>query len=580
LPEIRAGRYELLAKLATGGMGEVFVARQTGSGEYAALHFEKRIALKLMLPHMHADPELVHMFMDEARLAARMSHPNIIPIFDLGEADGRFYIAMQLVEGVSLSRLLRLCRVGGVLPPLPMVRLIAAGLLNALSYAHDLKDPRGRALEVVHRDITPSNVLLSASGNVLLTDFGIAKARDNLHHTRPGKTKGKCGYMAPEQMRSSTVDRRADLFAAAVTVYELLTLVHPFVRGSELETMRAIDSGAAVTPPSVFRPELGPLACAAVLRAMAHDPGHRFSTAHEFLDALIDGPTAAAHELGAWLESICPEDLAAFRGMVYPEAAHVLETASAILLNDGTDAEGAQEKELSGGVTSVDRPRTRRLLYDRSAPPTNVSEAHRLSVRWHAAWLGAAVAAVSIVAVVGWRVVRPDAARPEAAPGRSAAPSPSTAQAGATSLVVTVEEPPGQPAAGAQDATAEPPTAAPAQDAAVMRTTTAVSSRARSAAKASDGREKPAAAAAPLPTPAARVPRSAPATRSFGTLNADARPWAEVLLGDRSLGVTPLSHELPSGDHELVFRNPRYPDQRRRVRVRGGAVERLLIEFK
>src|SRR4051812_10747495 len=162
-------------------MGEVFVARRTGEGA-----FEKRVALKVLLPHLAHDREFVERFFDEARLVARMNHPNIVQIFDVGETDGRPWLAMALVEAVSLARvLLELAKKREPIP-LPMARLIATGLLEGLAYAHALKGPRGEPLNVIHRDITPSNLLVSREGAVLLTDFGIAKAATNLHQTKPG----------------------------------------------------------------------------------------------------------------------------------------------------------------------------------------------------------------------------------------------------------------------------------------------------------------------------------------------------------------------------------------------------------
>ena len=164
--------YELIKKIAGGGMGEVFVARRTGMG-----NFEKRVALKLLLPHLVSSPELVQRFHEEARLAARMHHPNIVEIFDVGESGGRPFIAMQLVDGVTLGKLVREAGRRGERLPLPIVRHIATGLCEALQYAHALTDGKGRALQVVHRDVTPGNILISRNGAVLLADFGLASAR-------------------------------------------------------------------------------------------------------------------------------------------------------------------------------------------------------------------------------------------------------------------------------------------------------------------------------------------------------------------------------------------------------------------
>jgi serine/threonine protein kinase len=305
---LRAGRYELLTRLAAGGMGEVFIARQAIEGS------EKRVALKLLLPHLSHEEEFVHMFLDEARIAARMNHPNIVQIFDLGVAEGRYFIAMGLVEGTSLARLLGACRARKAPLPLPMVRLIADGLCAGLSYAHELKGSGEEGLGIIHRDVNPSNVLVSTSGAVLLTDFGIAKAKDNLHRTRPGDVKGKYAYMAPEQMKSgATVDRRVDIFAAGVSLFEALTLLSPFARQTDAQTLDAVRL-APLPDPRTLRADLTPGLEAAVRRATAKEPDQRFGSMAELRDAIKDGPAASPFELGQLVESLCGPELAAFRG--------------------------------------------------------------------------------------------------------------------------------------------------------------------------------------------------------------------------------------------------------------------------
>ncbi len=320
---LRAGKYELLTRLAAGGMGEVFIARAVGSGA-----FEKRVALKLLLPHLTGEPEFVHMFLDEARIAARMNHPNIVQIFDLGEADGRYYLAMALVEGLSLSRLLKACRVAQLRPPLPLVRLIATSLCEGLSYAHELKGPRGEAYGVIHRDVNPHNLLISTAGQVLLTDFGIAKAQGNLHRTRPGDVRGKYAYMAPEQMKSGAhLDRRADLFSAAVTLYEAATLRQPFTRRTDPETMDAVRNDAIPDPLSL-RPDMGEGMARALRRGMSRSVDERFATARELREAFVDGPVASPHELGEWLTELCGKELEIFLAQPEPDGTANLPRAT------------------------------------------------------------------------------------------------------------------------------------------------------------------------------------------------------------------------------------------------------------
>ncbi|MDP3232606.1 MAG: serine/threonine-protein kinase [Myxococcales bacterium] len=286
--------FELVRRLASGGMGEVFIAKKTG-----AANFEKHVALKLLLPHLTALPESVRRFHAEARLAARMHHPNIVEIFDVGEAEGRPFIAMQLVEGVSLSQYLRYAAEQRLTTPLPIVRAITLSVCEALAYAHELKDAKGQPLKLVHRDVTPSNVLLSYTGGVQLTDFGIARVGETA--TRAGVLQGKAAYVAPEQLtHEAPVDARADLYSAAVTLYELLTGTNPFRRATQEQTFEAVLEG---TPPPIrtVRPDVSPQMEAALRRAMARRPGERFADATSFRKAFVDGPVASAPDLAEHL---------------------------------------------------------------------------------------------------------------------------------------------------------------------------------------------------------------------------------------------------------------------------------------
>jgi serine/threonine-protein kinase len=299
------GPYETLSRIAAGGMGEVFMARRTGAGA-----FEKKVALKVLLPHLAHDREFVERFFDEARLVARMNHPNIVQIFDVGETDGRPWLAMALVHAVSLSRLQQAAAKKERVP-LPLVRLIATGLLEGLAYAHALKGPRGEALGVVHRDISPSNLLVSTDGAVLLTDFGIAKASINMHRTQPGQLRGKLSYLAPEMLTAETVDQRADLFSAAVTLFQLATGVSPFLKSTDGETMDAV---IAAHPPQAraLRGDLGQGMAAALHRALERQPSARFANAREMREAFCDGPVASAPELGEYVRRLCGAQLEVF----------------------------------------------------------------------------------------------------------------------------------------------------------------------------------------------------------------------------------------------------------------------------
>ncbi|HLK99636.1 MAG TPA: serine/threonine-protein kinase, partial [Myxococcaceae bacterium] len=213
------GKYQLIRKLATGGMAEVFLAKAAGP-----MGFEKTLVVKRILPHLAEDPAFVEMFLSEAKLAAQLNHPNIVQIFDFGEADDAYFLAMEFIDGPNLRVLLKRASQQGVaLPPAVCARLIATAC-EGLAFAHDFADPgTGELLGLIHRDISPDNVLVSRQGAVKVVDFGIAKAAGQSHKTRSGVIKGKLSYMPPEQLRAKQLDRRADVYALGVVLYELLT---------------------------------------------------------------------------------------------------------------------------------------------------------------------------------------------------------------------------------------------------------------------------------------------------------------------------------------------------------------------
>ncbi|MGA9520616.1 MAG: serine/threonine-protein kinase [Myxococcaceae bacterium] len=230
------GKYTLVRKLATGGMAEVFLAKSVGPRG-----FEKSLVLKRILPHLAEDPIFVEMFLSEGRLAALLDHPNVVQIFEFGEVDGAYYIAMEYIDGPNLRALSRRAVEQKHRLPLALCAKIVATACDGLAYAHDFADPTtGKPLNLVHRDISSDNIMLSRSGSVKVVDFGIAKAANLTPHTRTGSLKGKLAYMPPEQFRRTDIDRRSDIFALGVVLYELIAGRKPFHVGSEVEVMQAI----------------------------------------------------------------------------------------------------------------------------------------------------------------------------------------------------------------------------------------------------------------------------------------------------------------------------------------------------
>jgi serine/threonine protein kinase len=269
------GKYQLIKRLATGGMAEVWLARQTGIEGFA-----RHVVIKRILPHLSGDPEFIQMFLNEAKLVSHFTHPNIAQIFDLGEENGTYFIAMEFVQGEDLGRVMRRARDGDAWIAPHLGLKIASDACQGLYYAHTRSNEQGRPLKVVHRDISPQNILVSFDGSVKLVDFGIAKAADQATQTKSGALKGKFAYMAPEQAAGRPVDARTDIFALGLVLYELLTGIRPFKRETEAGTLQAVLECRIDAPSEVV--EVSSDLDRIVLRALAKSPDERYRDAREF----------------------------------------------------------------------------------------------------------------------------------------------------------------------------------------------------------------------------------------------------------------------------------------------------------
>jgi serine/threonine protein kinase len=275
------GRYELLLPIAQGGMAEVWAARLHGTRG-----FKKFVAIKTMLPGSIDDTRLEQMFMEEAELAARIHHPNVVGTIELGEQDGMLYLVMDWVDGEPLSYVLKQAAQHGGLP-LPIAVNLIGQACQGLHAAHELPDDDGKPLGVVHRDISPQNILVTYAGTAKVVDFGIAKATHRTSGlTQDGELKGKLAYMAPEQLRGKPVDRRADLFSLGIVLYLLTTGRHPFKGDHPGETLQNICSEVPIVAPTSLLEDYPAELEAVVLKAIQRDPDKRFSTGLQFLQAL------------------------------------------------------------------------------------------------------------------------------------------------------------------------------------------------------------------------------------------------------------------------------------------------------
>ena len=279
MPGYFLDRYELLCPLADGGMASVWVARLRGKHG-----FEKLLAIKTILPQYAADERFQEMFLDEAKIASRIEHQNVAHIMDVGEQHDITYLVMEWVDGDSLSRLYRSLRKKGMTLPMNVLLRVVADACGGLHAAHELKGEDGALLGVVHRDVSPQNILVSQRGMAKLIDFGIAKARDRvIGDTNAGLLKGKIHYMAPEQALGHAVDRRADVFAMGALLYHYISGSPPFDGANQLEVLKRLTTPQ---PPAPLSPNVPPAIAALVMRALAHDPNVRFATAADMQAAL------------------------------------------------------------------------------------------------------------------------------------------------------------------------------------------------------------------------------------------------------------------------------------------------------
>ncbi|MGZ3442730.1 MAG: serine/threonine protein kinase, partial [Polyangia bacterium] len=285
------GKYHLLERLGRGGMAEVWKAKALGPMGYA-----RKLVVKRILPELACDDEFVRMFVEEARLSASLNHRNIVQVYEFGEVDGEYYLAMEWVHGRDLNTLLRSLKVRRAEPPVELAAYVTREVCRALAHAHALTDEDGQPLRLIHRDVSPSNVMVGFDGSVKLLDFGIAKALAlaSENRTQVGVLKGKFGYMAPEQVDADggAVDHRADLFVAGVVLWEMLTLRRLFKGANDVQTIGMVRD-ARVVPPSMHNPLVPPVLDAVCMRALARARAERFADCGEMAAALDD----VVHEL-------------------------------------------------------------------------------------------------------------------------------------------------------------------------------------------------------------------------------------------------------------------------------------------
>jgi hypothetical protein len=305
------GKLCLLELISIGGMAEVFRAKP-----FDAPDIERYLAVKRILPNLAEDNDFIEMFIDEAKIALQLNHPNICQMYELGKFGGSHYLVMEFIAGQDLLAVRNRLKREGVIMPVEMAAFIARQVASALDHAHRQRDANGRPLHIVHRDVSPQNVLISYAGDIKLIDFGIAKVADRTSKTHTGVLKGKFSYMSPEQVAGRPVDARADIFALGTVLWEMLTAKRLFGGESDFQTLDLVRE-ARVEPPSHENPTVPGLLDSIILRSLARSPDNRFDTAHDLEDALdeflAERPAFGQKELSAWMVQHFAEELAVER---------------------------------------------------------------------------------------------------------------------------------------------------------------------------------------------------------------------------------------------------------------------------
>jgi len=537
------GRYRLITKIASGGMGEIYLARLEGEGG-----FEKLLVIKRLLPELVASEEFRTMFVNEARIAAQLSHPNICDIYELGQVGHEYFLAMQYLQGVSLADIARTEK------PIDRdhVRLVAGVIEQTcagLHHAHELTDAAGGSYRIVHRDVSPSNVMATFDGVAKVLDFGIATMQGVPRMTSKGSIRGKFAYMSPEQISGMKLDRTSDVFSLGIVMYEALTLRRMFQRPSEYLVAKAILEDeypdAHASAPAVAA-ELS----AVLARALARKPDQRYQTARAMAEAIRDamagdGGAMSAAEIGERLRDNFADELEHQRGQ-YDNATARFERAPA----DHTESLGGPPplRTVTPATRSLHAPAVAPAPEAEPAPP-----ARRGNVRVAAM----ALAALAAGMFVAWLLSRPAAGTTAVDAGRVAAAHTMPVVAAAHTMPVDA-------AAVAQRADASPPLASP------------IETDAAAAAPPAPPRTRRAKHHRPRPRHVRSHKRT---TAAPGYLNVDSFPFATIYVDDTRIDITPIPKlPLSPGVHQL---RARLKDGRTRtlpIRIRSGKTTRKRVD--
>lgn len=569
LPAIgRYGRYELLGRIAYGGMAEIFLARESH------VSAQRLLVIKRVLPHVAEDRHFVDMFVDEARLAMQLNHPNICHVYSFGEQDGTWYIAMEWVNGKPLSKIIKHAREAGGLP-IPIALKIVAQVAEALDYAHRACDATGEPLGIVHRDVSPQNIMVSYDGIVKLLDFGIAKATSHSTHTEAGVIKGKFAYMSPQQCVGEPIDARADIFALGVCLFEALTGKNPFRRKTEFDTMTRI-VGDPTPSIRARRAEIPEEVEQIVETALMKQPERRYQSAGDMQLALESvlpklGVLVNASRVGEYVARLFGDEVR--EGPALDMRVSIVPAATGA---DDSKEDPSPPRVRPAGSTELDAEAIPPAL---AAPRKSHGALGLLAV---VAVLGALVGLAGIGSALAWFLLVPRGEGPplatdhEAGPQVVAAadpappPSPPQAAEAAPGAVFIDSVPPGAVIVFGNRGHAG---TTPLEIGIVQPGTYDVRLTLEGHADWTGQVQVAAGQRAALHAQLVREerPRERPAVGPPGELSLNTQPWSRVYLGSRLLGTTPLGRvSVPSGTVRLRLVDRDGAEHRRTVRVPPG----------
>ncbi|MBN2495419.1 MAG: serine/threonine protein kinase [Deltaproteobacteria bacterium] len=584
------GKYQLLKKIGTGGMAELFLARQAGIEG-----FEKLLVIKRILPHLAEAEQFIEMFLDEARLAAQLNHPNIVQIYDLGRVAGQYFIAMEYVNGVDLSRILKREHKRDGKVPITHAVKITSYVCEALAYAHARNDSRGRSLKLVHRDVSPQNVLVAFEGGVKLTDFGIAKASSRAAETKTGSLKGKYAYMSPEQCLGKGIDHRSDIFSVGILLYQLTTGTLPFTGESEFSAMNSIVNEPHPAP-DLVREDI-PASLVGILgKALAKKPEDRFPDSLAFqmsLEHVLMEEKAVSNTalIGQYVRDL-------FKDVVEVQASSRSDgsvTIEGILTSLALTPTGQKVEEQKTRIREEAGRAAGGALADR---PTHLfetgSQEHPARTWRTASILFAAVLVSGLLGALGVHWFgrhRGDGEQAPSGPQRlpAVAVAPPRIDGGMSgadgwAMASAPADRTSPAAVGARDGGAEDAGRSPApSDGREVPKAHEKKKKKKKKKKKETGKKRKKLVASHKGA-ADRGPGDGNAGQkaAVGFLTLDSRPWSEVWLSGKKLGLTPLAYkELPVGRHEVVLRNRKLGIEKRVwIQIQPGKTAVHVIDLK